>query len=147
MGSLKKSIHKQKKQKGFLLIELVLVLLIFGLIVLMIVNLPSSIRLVGLSKNSSIAKEIAAAKIENLRSIGFENLVTGATTLDDPRLSRLPSSSGNITIEDCPITICTQTEINGNIKIKLARVKVSWRENNTNKDITFDTLISEGGLK
>ncbi|MBI2011558.1 type II secretion system protein [Candidatus Daviesbacteria bacterium] len=142
--SLSRSVQNQK---GFSLIEMVLVLLIFGLIVLMIVNLPSSIQLIGVSKNSSLAKEIASAKIENLRSSGFENLVTGQTTLVDSRLSKLPSSSGTVIIEDCPVSICTQAEIDGNIKIKVAKVKVSWRENNANKDLTIDTLISEGGLK
>lgn len=137
--------RKAKSEKGFSIIELLLVIMIVGFIALMVTNIPSSLRLIGKSKYESIAREIATQRIEDLRNTTYTGLAnTGGAPnpITDSRLSRLPSGKGEIFIEDCPITICTNNEV-----IKKIIVKVSWSESGQIKDVQFTTLISQGGLQ
>src|SRR3989344_6359190 len=102
-------------EKGFSLIEVLLILMILGFIVSLINLAPSAIGLVGTSKYESLAKEIVQKKIEDLRSLGFSNICdpTSAPCTDnitDSRLSKLPRSTGQVLVEVCPSEICLNGE-------------------------------------
>ncbi len=92
--------------KGFSLLEMLFVVVIAGVIVLVVANIPNSIGLIGKSKYESVAKEIALERMEVLRSLTYDNLANGSTVLSDPRISQLPTGSGTTLIEDCPPATC-----------------------------------------
>lgn len=127
-------------QKGISLVEIILAILVIGFIVLLITSLPNSLRLVGGSKNETIAKDIVSKKIEGLRSLGYGNFASGP--IIDPRTNELPSGSGDVLVEDCPITICTNNE-----EIKKVAVKVSWSDQGNTKKVEVITFIGKGGLR
>lgn len=134
------------RQAGFSLIELILVVFIVGSIILLIINIPNSIKLVGNSKNESIAKAVAIKKIEDLRSLGYSNLGDGETQISDLRLKSIPQGTASYIISPCPSTppdiVCQNNE-----EIKMVEVKVSWKEEGKVKEFKLTTLISQGGLK
>lgn len=129
-------------QSGFTLVEVVLALMIVVFVVMMIVNLPPSLGLIGKSKQEGLAKDIASTKLENLRSQGFDSLANGTSPLTDTRLSSLPEGSGEVIVEDCPETVCTNGEI-----AKKVGTKVEWKHSSGVKSIELTTIISKGGLK
>lgn len=129
-------------QSGFTLVEVALALMIVIFVVMMIVNLPPSLSLIGKSKQEGLAKDIASAKLESLRSQGFDNLANGTSPLTDTRLSSLPGGSGEVVIEDCPETVCTNSET-----AKKVKTKVEWKHTSGTKEVELTTIISKGGLK
>lgn len=130
------------KEEGFSLIEVILVIMIIGFIGLLISNLPSAFKLTGTSKHESIAKDIVAKKVEDLRSLSFDSLANGTTQITDTRLSQLPSSTGDVVVEDCPVEVCANDE-----EIKKVIVKVNWLEGGNNRKVELSTLIAKEGLK
>lgn len=131
-------------QKGFSLVEILLVIMVVGLIVALISNLPNSISLIGSSKRYSIAKDIATKELENLRLNGYDNLGSnGTSSFNDSRLTSLTSSTATLTIADCPGTVCK----NGETDVKQVTVTLTWKEKNQTRSINLATLISKGGLK
>lgn len=133
-----------KSEDGFSIIEILLVVLVVGFIVILITNLPSSIKLIGDSHYSSVANSIASQEIESIRSQTYDNLANEtATPFSDSRISSLPSGQGLVTISDCPVTLCTNSE-----QAKEVSVTVSWIEKPINaKSVTLTTIVAEGGLK
>lgn len=133
-------------QKAFSLIELILVVFIVGSIILLIINIPNSVKLVGNSKNESVAKAIAVKKIEDLRSLGYANLGEGETQISDLRLKSIPQGTASFVISTCPSTppniVCQNDE-----EIKMVEIKVNWKEEGKNREFKLTTLISNGGLK
>lgn len=133
--------NRFKLQKGVSLVEVLLVIVIIGFITLLIFNLPSSIGLIGTSRYSSLAKDIAAKEIEDLRAIGYDNLSSnGSSVVSDPRLANLPQGQATLITSDCGV--CTNNESTKQIK-----VTISWQEKSQIKNIELTTLISQGGLK
>lgn len=131
-----------KSEKGTSLVELILVVVIVGFIILLLSNLPSTLKLIGDSKNNSLVREIVSKKIEGLRLQTYDNLANGSATFLDPRLSSLNSATATQNIEDCPLTICTNGEL-----IKKVTVTVTWLEGGKPRKLEMDTLIAKGGLK
>ncbi|MBI4038189.1 hypothetical protein HY387_00850 [Candidatus Daviesbacteria bacterium] len=127
--------------RGVSLIEILLVTVLVGFLVLLIGNLPNSINLIGKANHQSLAREIATKQIEDKRAISFVNLANGETVITDSRINLLPSGSGSVLVEDCNPLICTQGE-----NTKQITVKVSWKNEGKNQEISLKTLISEGGL-
>lgn len=127
--------------KGFTLLEIVIVVMVIGAIIMVILGLPSSINSVTRSKHASIALEIAAKKIEDLRVSGYANLAGETTSITDPRLAQLTSGTGSVEITDCPAEVCTNSE-----PVRKVNVKVSWSEAGGPKEVKLETFISEGGL-
>ena len=141
---MKKSYLKNAFEKGFSFVEILLVIMVLGLIVTLIANLPNSITLIGSSKRYSLAKDIATKELENIRLKGYDNLGSiGTSTFSDSRLSSLASGSATLTIADCPVSICKNDETD----IKQVTVTLTWREKNQTRTINLATLIAEGGLK
>lgn len=132
----------KESEKGFSLVEVVLGSLVVVLVVFIILNIPPSINLIGRSKQESLAKDIALKKIELLRSSQYDTLANGVTPITDPRLVSLPSASGQATIEDCPVSICTEGET-----AKRITVQVSWKSSGDTKQIKLITLLTEGGIQ
>ncbi len=128
--------------KGFSLMEVVVVVMIAGFIVIILAQLPNSLGLIGNSKHESLAKQIAAKKIEDLRSQTYDNLVNGQAVVTDSRFSELPSASGEVLVEDCPATICKDNE-----QTKKITVTINWKDTGKDKKLNVNTLISKGGLQ
>lgn len=130
-----------KKEHGFSIIEVILVIMIAASIIFLIANLPSSAKLVGTSKYESIAKEIAYKKIEDLRSLTYLNLANGTSTINDSRISSLPNGAGEVTISDCNPTICTSNEL-----VKDIAIKITWEDAGKDGKVEISTFIAKDGL-
>lgn len=143
--NIKKTLHSKLctlNSQGFSLVEMIVVVAIAGMIILILGNIPSSLGLIGGSKQEATVNQIINKKIEDLRSQGYDNLANGTTTISDTRLSSLPGSSSQVIIEDCPAGTCNNGEL-----IKKVTIKVSWKASNKDKSIEVKTLISQGGLQ
>lgn len=130
-----------KSQKGVSLIESLLVVVIVGMIVVLLANLPNAMGLINKSNHLSLAKEIASKQIEDKRAINYANLTQDNSSIVDSRISLLPSGTGSVVVEDCSLQICTQGE-----HIKQITVTVSWKEGSKPQTITMQTFIGEGGI-
>lgn len=131
--------------KGFSLIEIILVVFIVGFMVLFIADIPSALKIVGVSSRESIAKEIALKVIEDTRAQSYDNLANTSDpppSISDSRLGSLPSGSAIYTIIDCPVSICTNGEL-----VKQATVKIAWVEGGSSRSLELVTLIAKGGLR
>lgn len=128
-------------EKGFSLIELLLVVVIIGSVVFLIASLPNAMMLVTKSRHASLAREIVVKQIEDKRIINYSNLVNDSSPINDSRLSLLPQGSGTVAVTDCSPSICTNGE-----HIKQVTVTVDWQDNNKPQMITLKTMIAEGGI-
>jgi prepilin-type N-terminal cleavage/methylation domain-containing protein len=129
-------------QKGFSLVEILVVTVIAGLIILAVANLVPAISLIGSGNHELIAKEVAAQKIEDIRTLGYDNLGNGSSVISDSRLNPLNQASAAATISDCSPTICTNGEL-----LKEVVVSISWMENSKPKTFQVATFVAKGGLK
>ena len=123
--------------------EILLIIAVSGIIILVLANVPSSLGLIGSSNYESIAKQIATQAIEDTRSKPYDNLannIPNGTPISDTRLSKIPMGTARLYIEDCPQSICVNSE-----DVKKVSVKVTWKEKQ-NKNIDIATFISRGGL-
>lgn len=130
------------KSRGVSLVEVLLVVAAVGFLTLLLANLPNSIKLVGFSDHQSLAREVAAKSVEDIRSIPYANLANGTFSISDSRLSSLPTGSGSKVIADCAAPICTQGE-----SAKQVTVTISWKEGGKTRNIILKTIVAEGGLK
>lgn len=128
-------------EKGVSLIESLLVVIIIGLIVFLLTNIPNALGLISKGRNLSLAREIVSKQIEQKREISYINLANGIENILDSRLSILPQGFGTVEVTDCEIQICTNGE-----DVKKITVIVSWKENNKNQSTKLTTFISKGGL-
>lgn len=133
---------KMTAQTGFSLVELVLVILVAGMIILVIANITPALNLINTSSRENTARQITAKKIEDIRAQGYDNLANGTSQISDSRLTYLPQAATDITISDCPDTICTHGEL-----IKQVRVKIDWIENKSPKSFEASTLVAKGGIR
>lgn len=129
-------------EQGLSLVELILGIMIIGFMVMLVMNLPSSLSLIGKSRFTSIAKDIASQKVEDTRAVGFDNLSDGSTSFYDPRLSSLPSPSANLTVSDCPVSVCKNGE-----EVKQITVTVNWIDKGSPGNVILTTLVAKGGLQ
>jgi len=128
-------------QLGFSLVEVLLVIAAVLFLGLLVANLPSAISSVTQSQHSSLAREIASKKIENLRQQTYDNLFNGTDTFFDSSLSGLPGATASFEIADCPVDICSLGE-----HAKQITVNITWKEAGVDKSVDLTTIISEGGL-
>lgn len=73
--------------------------------------------------------------MENLRNTAFGSLPPSGP-LADSDLSRLPGGSASLSISD----------YGSSSLIKDLIVTISWEESGVTKDVTLQTLISQGGI-
>lgn len=130
-----------KNDKGTSLIESLLVVVMLGIIVVLMANLPNAFTLMSKSKHLSLAREVTAKQIEDKRATSYINLVNGTTTILDTRLGLLLEGSGTVLVEGCNASICTNAE-----HIKQVTVTVNWKEGSKSQSISLKTFIGEGGL-
>ncbi len=130
-----------RNQTGFGLIEILLVSMFIGLLVILIAGIPNSLSLVGQSRYLSVAREIANKTIEDIRLLGYDNLVNSEESIVDTRISLLPGGSGTYAIENCDASVCLRGE-----HLKKLTVKVSWKENSKDQQIKIVTMISDNKL-
>lgn len=128
-------------EKGFSLIEALLVVVIIGSVVFLIANIPNALGLIGKSKHLSLAREIVVKQIEDKRTISYNNLVNDNSPISDSRINLLPQGSGTVEIEDCDLAVCTNGE-----RIKVVTVTIAWQDNNQPQSVTLETMIGEGGI-
>jgi len=128
--------------QGVSLIEIVISVALVGILVFVLSNVPNSIKLVGSTQRESLAKDIAAKEVEQLRLQTYDNLSNGTLIISDSRLSSLPQSTATAIISDCPISVCSNSE-----QLKQAVITVSWSESNGVKKVQMTTFISNGGLR
>ena len=144
--------NKLRTAAGLLLIELLLVATTVGVLVVLIGALPNSIQLIGKSKRISIAREIATKQLESTRSTVYANLTSGNTLItsaSEPRLSQLPSGSGNLMVVECIIYAPSKEKSKycpNNEQVKIVTVTVNWNEKGATEQVKLDTLISERGI-
>ncbi|KKQ66423.1 MAG: hypothetical protein US86_C0005G0034 [Candidatus Daviesbacteria bacterium GW2011_GWA2_38_24] len=131
-----------KSSDGISAMEVILVCLIIGFLILIIGNLPNSIKLIGESNRSSLAKDILLKKIEDIRSTSFDSLAS-STTISDPRMNKLSDASGSITVEDCPLTVCKNGEEDD---VKQVTLEITWQDGTQTKQSKLTTLVSKNGL-
>ncbi|TSC65479.1 MAG: Uncharacterized protein CEO21_401 [Microgenomates group bacterium Gr01-1014_80] len=131
--------------KGFSLIELLLVILAVGFLVALLDNVPRSVGLITKSKHQSLAREIILKQIEDKRATTYANLTDTSSSGDpfsDSRLNLLPSGAGKITIKDCDPALCSSSE-----EVKEILVEVTWTERGKNpQTVRLKSLIAKGGL-
>lgn len=136
------SLKNELDQKGFSLIDSILAVVIVSSIVFLLANIPNAILLISKSKHLSIAKEIATKAIEDKRSMDYSNIINSNNTpVSDERVGLLPSGSAFITITDCGITLCPNSEV-----VKTLSVVINWNEAGKQNKYKIDTLISEEGF-
>ncbi len=128
-------------EKGFSLVESLLVVAVIGSVVFLMANIPNAMMLIAKSKHVSLAREIAVKHIENKRTINYSNLVNDNSPISDSRLNLLPQGSGTMIVSDCDPSVCKNGE-----PVKQVTVIVSWKDNNKPQTITLKTMIGEGGI-
>lgn len=131
---------KQLSDQGSSLIESLLVVVMVGIIIILLANLPNAFSLINKSKHVSLAREIIAKQMEDKRSVGFTNLANDNSPILDSRINLLPKGEGNVVVEDCNPDICTNEEA-----IKVVTITVNWQENKP-QTISSTTFIGEGGI-
>ena len=130
-----------QSEDGASLPESLLAVVILGVLVLLMANIPNAMMLISKSRHLSLAREIAVKQIEDKRSINYTNLINDTAELSDPRLSLLPEGSGTVIVEDCSPAVCTNGE-----SLKQVTVTVNWLDNNKDQSIALKTMIGEGGI-
>lgn len=128
-------------EKGFSLVESLLVVAVIGSVVFLMANIPNALVLVGKSRHVSLAREIVVKQIEDKRTIAFENLVNDNSPISDARLNLLPQGNGIVVVDNCNPSVCTQGE-----NIKVVTATVNWLDNNKPQTVSLKTMISEGGI-
>lgn len=128
-------------QRGFSLIEHLLVIVIVGSIILILSNLPNAIGLINKSKHLSLAREVAIKQLEDKRSLRYRDLTVGSSSIDDFRLNLLPEGTGAVLIEDCNPSLCLNDE-----RLKQVTIQVSWKDNNKQQEVRLNSLVSNDGL-
>lgn len=127
---------------GFSLVEIIIGIFIVGLIVLVIGNFPNAINLVTSSQADTKIREAAAKKMEDIRLAGYDNLANGTTPINDNRLNELGNVSAFTVISDCPVSICSGSEL-----VRQVKITISWSENGEPKTYQLITLVGKDGLK
>lgn len=130
-----------QRQKGVSLVESLIVVATLGVIVILMANLPNAMGLIAKGKQSSLAREIATKAIEDKRATNYLNLVNDSSSISDQRISLLPDGSGTISVENCSVSICPNSE-----SIKEVAATVSWKAGGKLQTIKLKTFIGQGGL-
>lgn len=128
-------------QNGFNLIEVLVVITIVGFLAILFSAIPNSLNLISKSNHLSTIREIINKQIEDKRSTPYANLANGEVQINDSRVNLLPSGSGKVTTEDCPISICSNGEL-----AKKITITINWKEFGKPQQEITSTLVSEGGL-
>lgn len=131
----------RKCEYGASLVEALIAVAIVGFVVLLLASLPNAINLVQKSKYLALAREIAVKNLEDTRQLKYDNLVNGEQDITDSRISLLPRGSGKTAVEDCSVSICTNSE-----DVKQVTVTISWSQRNNPQQVALKTFISKGGL-
>lgn len=128
-------------ERGFSLVEILLVVGAVFCLGLLAASLPPAVSSINRSRHISLAKEVANKQLNTLRQQGFVNLSNGSGSFSSPTLSSLNEVNAVYEVEDCPSEICTHEE-----KTKKVLVRISWQESGDAKKVELSTLMSEGGI-
>lgn len=132
-----------KESAGFSLIEVLIATFLIGAAVLVIANIPQTIRLISISGSESKVREVAAKKLEDIRLIGYDNLAAdGTTNFSDPRLNGLSGATATSTVIVCPVSLCS-----GGEAVKQVTISISWNEGGDHKNFEVVTLVGKGGIR
>lgn len=126
---------KQKQQKGFTIVEIVITLFIIGVMLLLYQVAAMSTKHNNYSGYKETAVRIAHQEIQSLRKTPFAS-IPGSGSFTNSMVESLPNGSANRTITDID---------DGIIGV---RIEVTWTNpGETNpKTVELETKISQGGL-
>ena len=124
-----------KSVAGYTLIEAIIALALVLATLAVFGAVVSTAPLTKTARNQNVAYHIAAKKIEELRNTPFASLPASGA-FSDPGFSELASSTASLTLSN----------YQGSSLIKQATVSVNWWENQKQKTVLLDTLISNQGL-
>lgn len=123
---------------GFTLLETIFASVLFGFIVLFVLNLyPSSIVAVRRGETQIIADNFAQAILEDLRSRSFTNLVVGGTA---PTYNKWVYSDTEY-LPTVLIEYDTDVSIDTRDYLKVATVTVSWKFQNRNNSVVHKMYL------
>ncbi len=131
----------RSSESGVSLLESLLVVVVVGMIIVLMANIPNALGLISKSRHLSLAREIASKQIEDKRATNYVNLVNDSVPIVDSRINLLPKGTGVVLVEDCNPAICSNGE-----HLKQITVTVNWIDNNKNQKVVIKTFIAEGGL-
>lgn len=131
-------------QSGITLVEVLMAVILLVFIVIVINTLPSSFSSINRSNHTSIAREVAAKQIDNLRLLKYENLPYGTFSFSDSKLNPLSAISATYKVECYPVV---NNCVDPNVETaKLVTVTLAWKESGDNKQVELITIVSSGGL-
>lgn len=125
-----------KSARGFSMVEILISLAVLGLTVFLYFGLLNSFFWIAESRHRNLAVKIANKKIEELRSLPFDQLPPSGSFSDD-LLNHLPQASATLILSDYPQTSGA---------VKQAQININWLERTLPKTIELDTLISSQGI-
>jgi prepilin-type N-terminal cleavage/methylation domain-containing protein len=127
---------KNKDQKGFTIVELVITIVIAGIIIpsvaIALTNLTAVNRQ---ARDQALANMLIQNKVETLRSAGYNSLAIGTTNFS----SELPNIMGNP--KSASYTVSSPST--GLIQIDLS---ISYTEYKATKSLSYRTYVSELGV-
>jgi Tfp pilus assembly protein PilV len=127
--------NKSKTNLGFTVIEVLISLFIVGMMLVVFATSLNTITLAKTARYQDLALRIANSKMEELRSLPYNQLPTSGT-FTHALLSNLPSGQATQTIE----------EYNDNTQT--VTVSVTWIDSSSQatKQVTLTTLINQWGI-
>ena len=126
----------KKIQKGFTVVEMLLGIALFGILIpVIIIGLTSISNLNDISKDIVIANIYAENKIEELRSLGYNSIATGTTSIT----STLPATLGKNRSGSYTVSDVTTGQ-------KQVTVTIVVESRGTTKTLNYRSIIGELGV-
>lgn len=133
------SAYTLKAKNGFSLIEIVLSTFLILIFVSIVLSASSTFIAIRKSNLAYIAAKIASRHLEFLRKSTWAEitaLTPSTVSINDPDLAKLPASAATRSIGNY------QTSP----KIKQVIMKITWKENNANRELKMVSLFTENGM-
>ena len=133
----RRPIHR--KDLGFSLIEIVLSTFLILIFVSIVLSASGTFIATRKSNLAYIAAKIASRHLEFLRKSTWTEITAlppGTVSISDPDLAKLPTSAATRSIGNY------QTSS----RIKQVIMKITWKENNANRELKMVSLFTENGM-
>ncbi|KKT45964.1 MAG: hypothetical protein UW37_C0036G0009 [Candidatus Gottesmanbacteria bacterium GW2011_GWA2_44_17] len=129
----------QQFRSGFALIEIVLSTFLILIFVSIVLSASGTFIATRKSNLAYIAAKIASRHLEFLRKSTWTEITAlppGTVSISDPDLAKLPTSAATRSIGNY------QTSS----RIKQVIMKITWKENNANRELKMVSLFTENGM-
>ena len=134
----RRPIHR--KDLGFSLIEIVLSTFLILIFVSIVLSASGTFIATRKSNLAYIATKIASRHLEFLRKSTWTEITAlppGTVSISDSDLAKLPTAAATRSISNYSQT---------SSKIKQVIMKITWRENNANRELKIVSLFTENGM-